>query len=46
MQPEASRTWDGHNGVIAVSGSILDGGTPKRKGDAYANSMVVTGFFS
>jgi hypothetical protein len=37
--------WDSHTGVAAVPGSSLDGGPRKRKGDAYANSMVTVGFF-
>jgi hypothetical protein len=38
--------WDSHTGETAVPGGSLDGGTRKRKGDAYANSVVIMGFFS
>ena len=44
MHREASRIWDGHIGVTAVPDIIVGGGTRERKGDAYANSMVVAGF--
>lgn len=38
--------WDSHTGVTAIPGGSLDGGTRERKGDAYANSVVIMGFFS
>jgi hypothetical protein len=44
MQQEMSRTWDSHTGVTAVLSTTLDGGARARKGDAYANSVVIEGF--
>jgi hypothetical protein len=38
--------WDSHTGVTAVPGSSPDGGAHERKGDAYANSVVIAGFSS
>ena len=38
--------WDSHTGVTAVPDSSLDSGARERKGDAYANSVVIAGFYS
>ena len=38
--------WDSHTGVTAVPSTTLDGGARARKGDAYANSVVIGGFSS
>ena len=39
-----SHIWDSHTGVTAVPGTTLGGGARARKGDAYANSVVIAGF--
>jgi hypothetical protein len=38
--------WDSHTGVTAVPGQTAwTSGAHDRKGDAYANSMVIAGFY-
>src|SRR5215831_3550274 len=44
MQPEMSRIWDSHTGVTAVPSTTVDAARAQ-KGDVYANSVVIEGFF-